>query len=96
MVTIVEVGPRDGLQSLDHFVATPRKVELVQRLIAAGLRELEVTSFAHPKVVPNLADAADLLAALPRPDGVRYRALVRTSKARSGPWPRASTSWSRS
>ena len=76
MVTIVEVGPRDGLQSLDHFVATPRKVELVERLIAAGLREIEVTSFAHPKVVPNLADAAALLAALPRPDGVRYRALV--------------------
>ena len=76
MVTIVEVGPRDGLQSLDHFVTTPHKVELVERLIAAGLRELEVTSFARPKVVPHLADAADLLAALPRPDGVRYRALV--------------------
>jgi hydroxymethylglutaryl-CoA lyase len=76
MVGIVEVGPRDGLQSLDHFVTTPRKVERVERLIAAGLREIEVTSFAHPKVVPHLADAADLLAALPRPDGVRYRALV--------------------
>jgi hydroxymethylglutaryl-CoA lyase len=76
MLQIVEVGPRDGLQSYDAFVPTERKVQLIERLVAAGLTEIEATSFAHPKMVPHLADAAEVMAALPRLDGVRYRGLV--------------------
>jgi hydroxymethylglutaryl-CoA lyase len=80
MLQIVEVGPRDGLQSHDAFVPTERKVQLIERLVAAGLTEIEATSFAHPKMVPHLADAAEVMAALPRSDGVRYRGLVPNAK----------------
>jgi hydroxymethylglutaryl-CoA lyase len=80
MLQIVEVGPRDGLQSHDAFVPTERKVQLIERLVAAGLTEIEATSFAHPKMVPHLADAAEVMAALPRVDGVRYRGLVPNAK----------------
>jgi hydroxymethylglutaryl-CoA lyase len=78
--TIVEVGPRDGLQSHDAEVPTDRKVALIERLAAAGLTEIEATSFAHPKMVPHLADGAEVMAALERRDGVRYRALVPNHK----------------
>jgi hydroxymethylglutaryl-CoA lyase len=78
--TIVEVGPRDGLQSHDAEVPTDRKVALIERLAAAGLTEIEATSFAHPKMVPHLADGAEVMAALGRHDGVRYRALVPNHK----------------
>jgi hydroxymethylglutaryl-CoA lyase len=78
--TIVEVGPRDGLQSHDTEVPTDRKVALIERLVAAGLTEIEATSFAHPKMVPNLADGAEVMAALERRDGVRFRALVPNHK----------------
>jgi len=78
--TIVEVGPRDGLQSHDAEVPTDRKVALVERLVAAGLTEIEATSFAHPKMVAHLADGAEVMAALERRDGVRYRALVPNHK----------------
>jgi hydroxymethylglutaryl-CoA lyase len=80
MLQIVEVGPRDGLQSHDAFVPTERKVLLIERLVAAGLTEIEATSFAHPKMVPHLADAAEVMAALPRVAGVRYRGLVPNAK----------------
>ena len=80
MLQIVEVGPRDGLQSHDAFVPTERKVQLIERLVAAGLTEIEATSFAHPKMVPHLADAAEVMAALPRVPGVRYRGLVPNAK----------------
>jgi hydroxymethylglutaryl-CoA lyase len=78
--TIVEVGPRDGLQSHDAEVETERKVALIERLVAAGLTEIEATSFAHPKMVPHLADGAEVMRALPRREGVRYRALVPNHK----------------
>jgi hydroxymethylglutaryl-CoA lyase len=78
--TIVEVGPRDGLQSHAAEVPTERKVALVERLVDAGLRDIEATSFAHPKMVPHLADGAAVMHALPRRDGVRYRALVPNHK----------------
>jgi hydroxymethylglutaryl-CoA lyase len=80
MLQIVEVGPRDGLQSHDAFVPTERKVQLIERLVAAGLTEIEATSFAHPKMVPHLADAAEVMARLPRVAGVRYRGLVPNAK----------------
>ena len=63
-VTIWEVGPRDGLQNEAGVIATATKAEFVQRLVAAGLPIVEATSFVHPKWVPQLADAADLLTTL--------------------------------
>lgn len=75
-VTVVEVGPRDGLQSLERTYDTEVKATMIERVLAAGVREVEVTSFVHPKVVPQLADAEALMARLPRPPGVRYRGLV--------------------
>ncbi len=60
-VTIYEVGPRDGLQNEAGIVPLEAKVEFVQRLVAAGLPVVEATSFVHPKWVPQLADAAELI-----------------------------------
>jgi hydroxymethylglutaryl-CoA lyase len=75
-VTIVEVGPRDGLQNEAARIAAADKVAFVERLAAAGLPVVEVTSFVRPDRVPQLADARDVFAALtPRP-GTRYTALV--------------------
>ena len=75
-VTLVEVGPRDGLQNEKQPVATAQKVELVHRLQAAGLREIEVTSFVSPKWVPQMADNAAVMAAIERKAGVRYSVLT--------------------
>ncbi|OZM77704.1 hydroxymethylglutaryl-CoA lyase [Pseudonocardia sp. MH-G8] len=75
-VTIYEVGARDGLQNEDAVVPVEVKAEFLQRLAAAGLTVLEATSFVHPKWVPQLADAADLLNRLVRAEGVDYPVLV--------------------
>ena len=75
-VTVIEVGPRDGLQSLDHWVDTDKKVAMVDRLSDAGFPVIEVTSFTHPKVVPHLRDAEEVLARIKRRPGTVYRALV--------------------
>jgi len=75
-VEIVDVAPRDGLQSDEAMVSTADKVELIGRLVEAGVRRLEATSFVNPKRVPQMADAEALMAALPRPDGVTYIGLV--------------------
>ncbi|GDY31357.1 hydroxymethylglutaryl-CoA lyase [Gandjariella thermophila] len=75
-VTIWEVGPRDGLQNESSVVPVEIKLEFLDRLADAGLRVLEATSFVHPKWVPQLADAEELLAGLRRRDGVRYPVLV--------------------
>jgi hydroxymethylglutaryl-CoA lyase len=75
-VTIYEVGARDGLQNEPAVVPVEVKVEFLDRLAAAGLRVLEATSFVRPEWVPQLADAADLLRALRRADGVDYPVLV--------------------
>jgi hydroxymethylglutaryl-CoA lyase len=75
-VTIYEVGARDGLQNESAVVPTGVKAEFLQRLAAAGLGVLEATSFVHPRWVPQLADAADLLRVLVRTDGVDYPVLV--------------------
>jgi hydroxymethylglutaryl-CoA lyase len=75
-VTLVDVGPRDGLQNEKQHVNTADKVELVRRLQAAGLREIEVTSYVSPKWVPQMADNAAVMAAIPRPAGVRHSVLV--------------------
>jgi hydroxymethylglutaryl-CoA lyase len=75
-VEIVEVGPRDGLQNESEIVSTADKAAMVARAIAAGVRRIEVTSFVNPRKVPQMADAAELLAALPEVEGVTYIGLV--------------------
>ena len=75
-VTIVEVGPRDGLQNESGIVPTADKISFVDLLSAAGLPVIEVSAFVSPRWVPQMADAADVLAAIDRRPGVRYTALV--------------------
>jgi hydroxymethylglutaryl-CoA lyase len=75
-VTLVDVGPRDGLQNEKQTVAAEHKIELVHRLQAAGLKEIEVTSFVSPKWVPQMADNAAVMAGVKRAKGVRYSVLV--------------------
>ena len=75
-VTIHEVGPRDGLQNESSIVSAAVKAEFIDRLADAGLTTIETTSFVHPKWVPQLADAEELLGLLKRRDGVRYPVLV--------------------
>jgi len=76
-VTIYEVGARDGLQNEKNLVPLEVKIEFVRRLLAAGLRAVETTSFVRPEWVPQLADAEELLAELgPAPEGIRMPVLV--------------------
>jgi hydroxymethylglutaryl-CoA lyase len=75
-VTIYEVGPRDGLQNESAIVDLAVKAEFINRLVDSGLTTVETTSFVHPKWVPQLADAAELLATLELPSGVRAPVLV--------------------
>ncbi|HEY5629211.1 MAG TPA: hydroxymethylglutaryl-CoA lyase [Candidatus Limnocylindrales bacterium] len=75
-VRVYEVGPRDGLQNEARVIATDDKRRFVEALVAAGLREVEATSFVRPDRVPQLADADALLPTLPRVDGLRYPVLV--------------------
>ena len=75
-VRIREVGPRDGFQNEPEVIATADKVRLIEMLIAAGLKRIEVTSFVRPDVIPQLADGAEVLAALERPDDVSFSVLI--------------------
>ena len=75
-VRIYEVGPRDGLQAEGVAVATEDKLRFISLLEAAGLREIEATSFVSPRAVPQLADADELIRGLQRQPGVRYPVLV--------------------
>lgn len=75
-IRLVEVGLRDGLQSVTHNIPTTEKVEVVHMLIDAGVKEIEAVSFAHPKVLPQLADAAEVMALVPRRADVTYRGLA--------------------
>ena len=79
-VTICEVGTRDGFQIEPDFIATEQKVEVVDLLSAAGLPRIEVTSFVHPKAVPQLRDAEEVMARITRRPGTRYAALVPNEK----------------
>ena len=79
-VKLVDVGPRDGLQNEKQPVPAAIKVELVHRLQAAGLKEIEVTSFVSPKWVPQMADNAEVMAGIARQDGVRYSVLTPNMK----------------
>jgi hydroxymethylglutaryl-CoA lyase len=76
MIEICEVGPRDGLQNECKLVTTEQKVELINRLIDAGIKNIEAVSFVNPKVVPQMADAEEVLKQLPKDKGVRYGGLI--------------------
>src|SRR5216684_2265430 len=75
-VLVVDVGPRDGLQDEHQPVSTDAKIALVNDLARAGVRRIEATSFVSPKAVPQLADAAEVMAGINRLPGVQYAALV--------------------
>jgi hydroxymethylglutaryl-CoA lyase len=79
-VKLVDVGPRDGLQNEKQPVPVQVKVGLVHRLQDAGLKEIEVTSFVSPKWVPQMADAAEVMALIERKPGVRYSVLTPNMK----------------
>jgi hydroxymethylglutaryl-CoA lyase len=74
--TIVDVAPRDGLQSFPRWVETNVKIAMIDRLSRTGLPVIEVTNFAHPRVIPNLKDAEEVCARITRRPGVVYRGLV--------------------
>ena len=76
VVSVYEVGPRDGLQNELRTLATTDKVRLIDALVAAGLKRIEATSFVPPKWIPQLADAEQVMAQVKRPPGVVFSALV--------------------
>ena len=75
-VSIREVGPRDGFQNEPEVIPTPRKIELIDALARTGLQRLEVTSFVRPDVIPQLADASEVLAGIDVPEGVAVSVLI--------------------
>lgn len=75
-ISLYEVSPRDGLQNEAGVVGTEGKAEMIARLVASGIQDIEVTSFVRARWIPQLADAAELVRMLPRVEGVRYWALV--------------------
>jgi len=79
-VKIVEVGPRDGLQNERTIIPTETKLDYIHKLAEAGLKFIEVTSFVHPKAIPQLYDALDVVRGLPDFPGVHYSALVPNMK----------------
>ena len=83
-VKIVDVGPRDGLQNEKDPVPAQVKIGLVQRLQDAGVTQIEVTSFVSPKWVPQMADAAEVMAGIERKQGVRYSVLTPNMKGFEG------------
>lgn len=79
-VTVVEVGPRDGLQMEKTFIPTETKVAIINAMTRAGIRRMEVTSFVSPKVIPQLRDAEEVMKSIQRQPGVTYIALVPNRK----------------
>ncbi len=75
-IQIIEVGPRDGLQNEAVTLATDDKISLIEHLVASGVTRIEAVSFAHPKYVPQLADAEAVMAGIAKRDGVSYIGLV--------------------
>ncbi|ARJ70113.1 hydroxymethylglutaryl-CoA lyase [Paracoccus contaminans] len=83
-VEIFEMGPRDGLQNEKRLIPAADKIALVDLLSRAGFRRIEVTSFVSPKWVPQMADAAEVLAGIARAPGIRYAALTPNLKGYEG------------
>ncbi|MFQ5913010.1 MAG: hydroxymethylglutaryl-CoA lyase [Nitrospinota bacterium] len=79
-VVVREVGPRDGLQMEDRWIETEAKIKLINLLSKSGLKRIEATSFVHPKAIPQMRDAAEVMAAIERVPGVRYEAIVPNAK----------------
>jgi hydroxymethylglutaryl-CoA lyase len=79
-VTIMDVGPRDGLQNEPYILPTEQKIRLIGGLVDAGVKWIQATSFVHPKAVPQMADAAEVVAGLPPHSDVRYVALIPNEK----------------
>lgn len=75
-VQITEVCPRDGFQSLPELIPTADKVSIINKIIDCGFKQIEVTSFVHPKAIPQLKDADEVLKLIKRKDGIKFRALV--------------------
>lgn len=75
-IVICDVGPRDGLQSEDRIWSVAERAELIDRLSASGLRRMEAVSFVHPKRVPQMAGAEEVMKAIKRPDGVQFAGLA--------------------
>ena len=79
-IMVCEVGPRDGLQNEKTLLSVEQKVELIDRIAAAGARIIEIGSFVHPKAVPQMADTDEVAKRIKRLDGVEYRTLVMNRK----------------
>jgi len=79
-VAIVEVGPRDGFQNVKKEIPTPDKVKIIDLLSAAGLKSIEATSFTHPKWIPQLKDAAEVIRRITKRPGVVFSALIPNEK----------------
>ncbi|MFD1851509.1 hydroxymethylglutaryl-CoA lyase [Oceanobacillus bengalensis] len=75
-VVVTEVCPRDGFQSLPEFIPTEEKVEIVNELMTCGFKQIEITSFVHPKAIPQLRDSSELLSKIKRNSNVKLRALI--------------------
>ena len=79
-ITIVEVGPRDGLQNIAHFIPTSKKAEIINKMVDAGEKQIEFSSFVHPEWIPQLADVEQLYDLIKDRKNVTYRALVANEK----------------
>lgn len=79
-VTVVEVGPRDGFQIETEFIPTEDKIKVIDQISETGFTRIEATSFTHPRAIPQLADAAEVMARIKRKPGIVYEALVPNAK----------------
>lgn len=79
-ITICEVGPRDGLQNEKNLLSIQQKVELVEGILAAGVKNIEIGAFVHPKAVPAMADTEKVMQAIGKREGVEFRALITNMK----------------
>jgi len=79
-ISIVEVGPRDGFQNERQFIPTDQKIKIINALSRTGLKNIQATSFVHPKAVPQLADAEEVMSRIDRIPGISYRILTPNMK----------------
>jgi hydroxymethylglutaryl-CoA lyase len=93
VVEINEVGPRDGFQAEEDFIPTERKVEVIDALSRTGVASIQVTSVVHPKAVPQLADAEEVMARIERVPGVRYTVLVPNLRGAERAVPMGADGW---
>jgi hydroxymethylglutaryl-CoA lyase len=93
VVEVNEVGPRDGFQAEDDFIPTGRKVEIIDALSRTGVASIQVTSVVHPKAVPQLVDAEEVMARIERVPGVRYTVLVPNLRGAERAVPMRADGW---